>query len=78
MQVITSITQKGQVSLPKSFRELLGMKEYDRVMVTKGIDHIIIKPLEDVLDLAGSYKPKKRKSILKARVEFEKDRKSVV
>lgn len=71
MQVITTVTQKGQVTLPKAIRELFGVKEYDKVLVEPGDDHIKIKPTEDILDLAGKYKSKKNKTALKARKSLE-------
>lgn len=74
MQVITSITQKGQVTLPKQMRETLGMQEYDKVIVEVGKDHIKIKPTVDILDLAGTFTPKKnkKKTALEARAAMEK------
>lgn len=72
MQVITTITQKGQVTLPKKIRSLFGIHEYDRVFVEAGNDHIKIKPAEDILDLAGKFEVKNKKPILKARESMEK------
>ena len=74
MQIITTVTQKGQVTLPKKMREILGINEYDKVFVEADKDHIKIKPTEDILDLAGKYKKKmKKKPILKAREQMEKN-----
>lgn len=74
MQIITTVTQKGQVTLPKQIRETLGIHEYDRVTVEAGKDHIKIKPTFDILDIAGTFVPKKnkRKSALAARGAMEK------
>ena len=72
MQIITTVTQKGQVTLPKKMREILGINEYDKVLVEADKDHIKIKPTEDILDLAGKYKKKMKKPILKARGQMEK------
>lgn len=72
MQVITTLTQKGQVTLPKNFRQMLGMASYDRVLVETAEDHIKIRPMEDILDLAGAFKTTRKKSLLKARETFEK------
>ena len=72
MQIITTVTQKGQVTLPKKMREILGINEYDKVFVEAGKDHIKIKPAEDILDLIGKFKIKNKKPLLKAREQMEK------
>ena len=72
MQVVTTVTQKGQITLPKKLREIFGIEEYDRVSIEAGVDHIKIKPAEDILDLAGKFKPKHKKPLLKAREYMEK------
>lgn len=35
-------------------------------------DQLVIKPVEDIIDLAGTFKPKQKRSILKAREAIEK------
>ena len=74
MQIITTVTQKGQVTLPKKAREALGIQEYDKVLVEIASDHIKIYPTVDILDLAGSLHPSKnkRKSPLQARRALDK------
>ena len=77
MQFITTVTQKGQVSLPKKLREALGISQYDKVFVEGAIDHIKIKPAEDILNLASHFKTRTKKSPLKARELMEKKYKRV-
>lgn len=74
MQVITTVTQKGQVTLPKQLRDLVGIDKYDKVIVEAGKNHIKIKPTFDLLDIAGTFNPRKNKgkSVLKAREYMEK------
>lgn len=74
MQVITTVTQKGQITLPKQFRDAFGIGQYDAVIVEKGTDYIKIKPTKDILDLAGTFHPRKnkKKSALDARKYMEK------
>lgn len=72
MQVITSVTQKGQITLPKKFREIFDINEYDKVIVETGEDYIKVRPTEDILNLAGAYKKKMKKPVLKAREYMEK------
>lgn len=74
MQVITTVTQKGQITLPKQFRDKLGIEKYDKVTVEAQKDHIRIKPSFDILDIAGTFYPRKnkKKSVLDARQYMEK------
>lgn len=77
MQILTTITQKGQLTIPKKLRENYSLEEYDSVFLEEGKDHIKIKATKDILDLAGKIKPKKRRSILKAREKMEKNYKRI-
>lgn len=72
MQFITTVTQKGQVTLPKKMREALGIQTYDNVLIEKERDYIKIKSTEDILDLAGMFKPRVKKPLMKARIQMEK------
>ncbi len=67
MTVITSVTQKGQITLPKSFRDKLGIRYFDKVAITISDEYLKVEPTKDILDLAGSFKPKQRKSVMGAR-----------
>ncbi len=68
----TTITQKGQVTIPKKFREKFDLWPYSKVYIETGKDYIKITPAKDILDLAGKYKPIKKKPVLKAREEMER------
>lgn len=72
MDAITTITQKGQITLPIAMRMYLGMKPYSKVRLFANKTGITVMPTEDILDIAGSFKPKKRASALAARNAFEK------
>lgn len=71
MQFITTVTQKGQITLPKKVRDKLGIDIYSKVYLQIEDDKISIKPAEDILDLAGRLKPKIKKPILSARDVME-------
>lgn len=71
MQVITTVTQKGQVTLPKAVREAFGIDKYDKVTIEAKSGYIKIKPTVDILDIAGTFHPRQRKSVLKAREYME-------
>lgn len=51
---ITSVTKKGQVTIPADVRRALKIKERDRVEVTVDGDKAVIKKLSAVSDLRGS------------------------
>jgi AbrB family looped-hinge helix DNA binding protein len=58
---ISTLTSKGQVTIPKEIRDALGLKVHDRVNFIERNGEIVIKPLKgNILDLKGSVKPKKR------------------
>lgn len=79
MTSITTITQKGQVTIPVAMRNALGWSPYDRVEVKMGDGGVKIEPIEDLLDIAKrySFKAPKRKNALKARKWMEKHYKRV-
>ena len=69
---ITTVTQKGQITIPVAMRIALGINPYDRVQVRMGDGVVEIEPTPDFLSMAGSVKPIKGKSALKAREYMEK------
>jgi len=77
MQAMTTVTQKGQITLPKALREMVNIDLYDKVIVKLGKGFLKIEPTEDILDIAGKYKAKKGQSALKARELMEKEYKRV-
>lgn len=73
MQVITSVTQKGQITLPKKIRNAVGIKPYTKIKLEVDKNIIKIKPQFDILDIAGTLKPVNKKPVLNAREKFEKN-----
>jgi AbrB family looped-hinge helix DNA binding protein len=66
---ISTLTKKGQVTIPKEIRNILGIKEHDKVMFVKKDGDIIVKHISgDIFDLRGSLKP------IKEPEDFEKIR----
>lgn len=54
----TSITSKGQVTIPKDIRKALGLKAGDRVEFVADGDKAILYPVQgDLLSLKGVLKP---------------------
>ena len=49
----STITQKGQVTIPKKIRNALNLKTNDKVIFVRRGNSIIIKPVRDVSSLRG-------------------------
>jgi AbrB family looped-hinge helix DNA binding protein len=57
----SSITRKGQVTIPKDIRDSLGLTEGQRVFFIRRGEEIVLKPLRgNILELRGSVKPSTR------------------
>lgn len=69
---ISPVTQKGQVTIPAGLRTQFGVRPYGKVKIEPGNGYIKITATEDILDLAGSVKPIRGRSALKARAWMEK------
>lgn len=65
--LISTITQKGQVTIPKKIRDTLHLKANDRVIFVKRGNSVIIKPVKDVLSLRGSIKVDSKQNYPKIR-----------
>ncbi len=75
MTSLTTITQKGQITIPIAMRTELGLEPYDRVQLKMENGAVKVEPVEDFLDLARKWRIKvpKSKSALKAREWMEKN-----
>lgn len=71
-RMLTTVTQKGQVTIPLVLREQFGIKAYSKLRIEPLKDGIKLTPTTDLLDIAGTFIPKKKKSVLTARKQFEK------
>ncbi len=60
-EVTTTITSKGQVTVPVAIRRALGLKARDRVAFTLTDGGAELRPFKSALDrIAGSVKPRKK------------------
>lgn len=64
----SSVTRKGQVTIPARMRRRLGLGEGDRVAFIDEGDHIVLKPVEDDVKAAFGLL-KARKSVSLAAME---------
>jgi AbrB family looped-hinge helix DNA binding protein len=71
----TSVTQKGQVTIPANVRQALGLKPRDKVRFELDPEHgvaILRRAPSSILELYGSVTPKKRpEDFPSLRDEFE-------
>jgi antitoxin PrlF len=57
----STITRKGQVTIPKEIRDHLGMKEGEKVVFVLRGGEVLLKILKGtILDLKGSVRPSAR------------------
>lgn len=59
MQYVTTISQKGQIVVPKDIRDKLAIKPSDPLKVTMGDKKIIVEPLSSVEEYMGMFKVRK-------------------
>ena len=71
MQYTTTLTQKGQITLPVQIRRLLGLQTRDKVIVQVIDNQVVVKSPKDILDMAGSVKPIKGINDLTLRQKME-------
>lgn len=52
--MIATVTTKGQVTIPKSIRDEMGIRPNDKVDFTLENGRVILKPMKTLLDFRGS------------------------
>jgi AbrB family looped-hinge helix DNA binding protein len=68
----STITRKGQVTIPKAIRDRLGVKEGEKVRFVMRGEEVVLKVIKGtILDLRGSVEPSAHSE------DFEKVRQSV-
>ncbi|PIR43794.1 hypothetical protein COV24_00960 [candidate division WWE3 bacterium CG10_big_fil_rev_8_21_14_0_10_32_10] len=75
MSNITSLTQKGQVVIPKSIRNHFNLKAFDKLFFRIENNKIVAEPVNDTNGVFGMFKTnsyiskQKQKSIVKKFIE---------
>ena len=59
LQGISSITQKGQVAIPKGIRDHFGLKKSDKIHFSVQKNKIVAEPIPTVESMFGFIKTKK-------------------
>jgi AbrB family looped-hinge helix DNA binding protein len=68
----STMTRKGQVTIPKEIRDRLGVKEGEKVLFVMRGEEVLLKVVKGtILDLRGSVRPSARPE------DFDKVRQSV-
>lgn len=62
----STITQKGQVTIPADIREALELFPGKKVVMMQDLDKVVLQSIPDFFVLRGSIKPKKRPEDFKA------------
>lgn len=74
MLAYATVTQKGQITLIKKFRDMLGINPYDKVVVESFEDCIKIKRVPNFFEVTEKLGKKlDGKKFIDPRVEMEKD-----
>lgn len=71
MVYTVSITSQGQISIPAPIRRQLNLDKNKKALVRVEKNTIVMEPVEDLLDLKGFFKTKKKISSRKIREAFE-------
>jgi len=61
MHYTTTVTQKGQITIPKALRDQYGITMRSKVLMVADSNGILIEPTQDILALAGTLMPKEKK-----------------
>ncbi len=65
--LLSKITQKGQVTIPKKIRDTLNLNANDQVVFVLRGDDVIIKPVRDVLKIRGTVENKEDQNYVEER-----------
>ena len=69
----STITQKGQITIPKKIRIALDLKTNDKIVFVRRGGQIIIKPLRDIFILRGSVKVSEEQDFSDIRKKTQRD-----
>ena len=71
--ISSTITLKGQVTIPKKIRDEFGLKPYDKVIFVRCGNSLVLKPVKDIFSVRGSVKVDNVQDFAKIRKTIQKD-----
>ncbi|MFZ3073240.1 MAG: AbrB/MazE/SpoVT family DNA-binding domain-containing protein [Thermodesulfobacteriota bacterium] len=75
---ISTLTSKGQITVPKDIRDVLHLRPSDKVLITIEKDHAVLRPIHgNILDIGGSIKIPPEEKPIDFKMVREKTRKIV-
>ena len=70
--MISTITSKGQATIPKEIRSFLGIKPSDKINFTVEKGNVVLKPVRTLKDFRGSVLVQNKSDINKERAQAKK------
>ena len=70
--MMTTVTSKGQITIPKKLRDIFQINPYDKVDFRREGDRIVLSPIKTLLELRGSVTPIENSSFEKERETAKK------
>lgn len=73
MQTTMKVTRRGQTTIPKGFREKLGIKEGDELVVESTKEGLLFRVVPKLEELAGAYSKFGEVEEIKKEIERERE-----
>ena len=61
--MISTVTSKGQITIPKEIRTILNIKPSDKIDFILEGDKVVLRPVQTLKDFRGSIKPRGKTDI---------------
>ncbi len=68
-----TITEKGQITIPKKIRDALNLKPSDKIIFVRRGNAIILKPVADVINIRGVLKTEKSQDASEVREQTQQN-----
>ncbi|MEK7592140.1 MAG: AbrB/MazE/SpoVT family DNA-binding domain-containing protein [Patescibacteria group bacterium] len=73
MNGFVTLTTQSQISIPAKYRRLLGFKKGDKLKAEIQGDALVLRPVGDILSLAGSLSHLAKKSLSSQEIQEKED-----
>ena len=68
----STITKKGQITIPKKLRDEFGIEPHDKVVFVRRGDVLVLKPVKDIYSIRGAVRVNKIQDFNKIRNKIRK------